>query len=469
MKLTPVPTSTHLTTSEPRIPGPSGLPLLGNMHQLLHDNLGFVVQMAHEYGDVVRYRLGPMPIYQINSPEGVQHILQDNNQNYSKDSLNFGSVKKVFGNGLLSSHGEFWLRQRRLMQPVFHRRRVATFGELMSKASEEHLAHWAQKTGDQAPLDIQEAMMALTLDIVLQALFNTRIGDEVEKFGKAVTTLLADMTFRFLHPYYPPVQVPTLRNRGFLRALKTLEEVIYQLVDERRQLLAQGNTEQIPDDLLTLLIQARDEETGEGMSDRQLRDETLTLYIAGHETTALTLTWACYLLARHVNVAQRLEEEVAQVLAERSPTLADLPQLPFLRSVVDETQRLYPPAWILNRQSIGEDEIGGYRIPAHSFVAFSPYVLHRHPEHWENPAEFDPERFVPERVRQRHRYAYLPFGGGPRQCIGRDFALCEAQLILATVLQRYRLHLLPGFTVQMQPLITLRPLHGLPMMLEPRS
>jgi cytochrome P450 len=456
-----------VTTEPLKVPGPSGAPLLGNSRALLKDNLGFVIKMAREYGDVVRYKMGPMPVYQVNHPDGVQHILQDNNRNYGKDTLNLPFVTMLLGNGLVTSDGDLWLRQRRLMQPAFHHRHVAALVEQMSQATLEMLAGWQPEAASGEPLDIAEEMMSLTLNIVNQALFTSQVSDETEAIRDAMAFLAEDMAFRFQLPFYPPPFVPTLRNRRFKKALATLDQTIQGIIDGRREILAAG--EAGPQDLLGQLMEARDEETGEGMDDRQLRDEVITMFIAGHETTALALSWAWYLLATHPEAERKLHDELSLVLDDRVPTAADLPALPYTRMVIDETVRLYPPAWISNRQSINEDVVCGYRIPAKSFVAFSPYVTHRNPELWPDPERFDPERFANGQGKERPRYAYFPFGGGPRQCIGKGFALVEAQLILATVAQRYRLRLAPGHEVRPTALMTLRPKGGLPMTLERRS
>jgi cytochrome P450 len=278
--------------------------------------------------------------------------------------------------------------------------------------------------------------------------------------AQAVTTLIEDIGYRFAVPFYPPPRVPTPRNRRHRLALAALDHAIYEIIAARRR----GDTS--GDDLLGLLIDVRDEQSGEGMSDRQLRDEVITLFVAGHETTAVALAWAWHLLAEHPGAAERVRAELAGALGDRAPATADLPQLPYARMVIDEAMRLYPPAWITNRQAIADDEICGYHIPAGAIVLISPYVMHRHPAYWENPERFDPERFTPERSAGRPHYAYFPFGGGPRQCIGKGLALMEAQLILGAVAQRFRLGHVPGHVVEPQALVTLRPRGGLPMIVE---
>lgn len=441
-------------------PGPRGTWILGSVKDFRRDQLGFMMEMALRYGDVARYRMANTSWNQINHPDGVRRVLQENNRNYGKGRLTRGILKPVLGEGLLISEGETWLRQRRLMQPVFHRRRVAAFGELMTEKTLEMLTRWEPAIESGKPVDVAAEMARLTLDVATEALFSSHVGEEPESIARAVTTLVEDVSFRFEAPLYPPLGVPTPRNRRVRAALRTLDGAVYHIIEERRR---NGGG----DDLLSLLLDARDEATGEAMSDRQLRDEVLTLFLAGHETTANALAWTFYLVAGHPAAERRLRDELAASGANGTPAVADLPRLPYSRMVIDEALRLYPPAWVTNRQVLAEDEIQGYRVRAGDFVMLSPYVLHRHPEFWERPEEFDPERFAPERSVGRPRFAYFPFGGGPRQCIGQSMALVEAQLILATVLGRCRLRLLSEKPVEIQALATLRPRGGLPMIAEP--
>jgi cytochrome P450 len=436
-------------------PGPRGNVVLGSIGDIYRDRLRFVLGLASTYGEVARYRVAHMKIYQVNSPAGVGRLLHDNHRNYSKDVATFGTLKLILGNGLFTSDGDFWRRQRRLAQPAFHRRRVAAFGELMTDATLAMLERWRPRVVQGQPLDVAAEFMRLTMDIVTRALFSTSVERDIDTIGDAITTLLNDVAFRFTFPFYPPLKVPTPRNRRFLAARATLDRGVYGIIAGRRQRPGEH------DDLLALLMEARDEETGEGMSDEQLRDEVITLFVAGHETTANALTWASYLLSTHVAVARRLETEVDEVLRGRIPTPADLPELRFTRMVIDETMRLYPPAWITNRRAIEADTVCGYRIPAGATISISPYVTHRDPTLWENPEGFDPDRFSAERSASRPHYAYFPFGGGPRQCIGKGFALMESTLVLALLTQRYGLHLVPGRPVETVAMATLRPRQGM--------
>ncbi|MEJ2598523.1 MAG: cytochrome P450 [Anaerolineales bacterium] len=436
------------------IPGPKGQLLMGSLADIQRDRLGFIAGLS-KYGPVAKFRVGPSTFIQVSSPDGVQHVLQANNHNYNKKSSGFEPLRDLIGNGLLLSDGDFWLKQRRLMQPVFHRQKIQAFVDMMGEETAAVLSHWEHNAASGEPLNIQQEMMRLTLSVITRALFQERVGDESGSVGKNLTILLADAVYRFEHPLYPPRSIPTRRNRRYRQAKAELYAVIDGLVDRRRGSVGEHN------DLLDLLMLAQDEETGEGMSSEQLRYEMVTLFIAGHETTALALSWAFYLLAQHPEARARLQAEAAQVLAGRIPTAADLANLKYARMVLDETMRLYPPAWLTNRRAIGADEIEGYAIPAGAELTVSPYATHHDASLWTEPSKFDPERFAPERSADRHRYAYFPFGGGPRQCIGNNFALMEAQLILAAINQKYCLDLVPGKPVETEALITLRPKDGL--------
>jgi cytochrome P450 len=349
-----------------------------------------------------------------------------------------------------------------MAQPAFHQRRVTAFGDLMTDATLAMLERWRPSVAQRQPLDVATEFMHLTLEVATRALFSASVERDVDAIGRAITTLLNEVTFRFTFPFYPPLKVPTPRNRRFLAAQATLDGVIYGIIAERRRQPGEH------DDLLALLMEARDEKTGEGMSDRQLRDEVITLFVAGHETTANALSWSSYLLSTHVAVARKMRAEVDEVLQGRIPTAADVPNLPYTRMVIDETLRLYPPAWITNRRAIEDDTICGYRIPADAIVSISPYVTHRDPTLWQNPEGFDPDRFAPERSSRRPHFAYFPFGGGPHQCIGKGFALLEATLVLALLTQRYELHLAPGRRVETVAMATLRPRYGMWMTAHPR-
>lgn len=431
-------------------PGPRGNLFLGNMYDLQRRPLQFLQRLARDYGDVTRVRYGIWPLYFVNHPDFIRHVLQEHHQNYNKDVIDYRLLRRFTGNGLLVNDGASWLHQRRLMQPAFHRQRIAAFGALMTGATLAMLERWETLAARGEAFDAATEMMGLTLRIVGQALFSTDTGAEGAWLGQAFTTMQAYLMKIFYQPLLVLPVVPARGKRQFLRAQAVLDETVEAIIQQRRQ------HPQERDDLLAMLLEARDEETGAGMDDRQVHAEVLTLLVAGHETTAVALGWTWYLLAEHPAAERKLHAELAAVLGGRAPTVDDLPNLPYTRMVLEESLRLYPPAWTFSRASIEDDEIGGYHIPKKSMVLVSPYTMHRHPAFWERPEEFDPERFTPERSANRPRFTYFPFGGGPRQCIGNLFALTEAQLILATVAQRYRLRVVPGHPVEPEPLITLR-------------
>jgi cytochrome P450 len=435
---------------------------MGVLPEIRRDRLAFIGRLITEYEHVVKLPLINMTTYFVSHPEGVKRVLQDNHRNYMKGRM-LDTLRRVAGNGLFTSEGDFWLRQRRLMQPAFHRRRIEGLAELMTQTTGQMLDRW-ERTADQGSvIDIEGEMSRLTMSIVSQALFGQTEDDENKVISPAVTVLLEDVTFRFDRPLYPPDFIPTPRNRRFKKARDVLDRTIFGIIERRRR---QGNPDRV--DLLSMLMGARDEESGQGMDDKQLRDEVLTMFVAGHETTAVTLTWALYLLSRHPGVARRLRDELDQVLNGQPPTVDNLSKLTYTRMVLDETLRLYPAAWMLQRQAIDEDHICGYRIPAGAQISISPYAMHHHPAYWKNPEGFDPGRFRPGHEQDRPRFAYMPFGGGPRQCIGKSFSLMESQLILAMVAQRYALHLNPGHQVVAAPKATLRPRGGMPMNLHDR-
>ena len=448
-------------TNIPLPPNARGSLLFGNLRDLTRNRLGFGAEMQRRYGEVVSYRLGLIRFTLISHPEHVKHVLQDNHRNYTKGFVLRNMLAPLLGEGLFTAEGEHWLRQRRLMQPVFHRTRIDAFGEIMTAETLKMLDRWGQYAETDRPLDIAGEMMRLTLTIVTRALFGADLGERARQIDHAFSTASEHLTYRFDHPLYPPTAVPTPRNRRFRAALRALDGIVYDLIAERRR------TGEDTGDLLSMLVFARDEETGASMSDRQLRDEVMTLLLAGHETTANALTWSWHLLSRHGEAEARLHAEV-DTLAGRVPTVSDLRRVPYARMVVEEAMRLYPPVWLTHRQAIGDDKIGGFRIPAGRIVVVAPWVTHRRPDIWPDPEAFDPERFSTERSAERPRGAYIPFSLGARQCIGMGFALTEAQLALLTAAQRFRLCQPPGHMVEPEPLLTLRPRGGLPMLVRKR-
>ncbi len=432
--------------------------LLGSASPMHHDPLGFLLA-TRRYGEVVGMRFVFSQAYLVYHPDDVKHVLQENHFNYNKDLFTYHMLHPVLGAGLFTNDGESWLHQRRLMQPAFHRKHLASYATLMAEATDAMLEGWQAHEEPEGPLDIAEEMMRLTLRIVGQALFSLDLSQETSTVGQAVSTLVK-LLGDYVYMPFPPISIPTPRNRHMQSAIHELDRVVAGIIKERRE------RESDTGDLLSMLLLARDEETDKGMNDHQARDEIMTLLLAGHETTANALTWTWYLLSQHPEVERRLHAELAAVLGGNAPTVEHLPRLTYTSMVLQEALRLYPPIWVLSRKAIAADELGGYSIPPGSMVILSPYATHRHPAFWERPEVFDPERFTPERAAARPHYAHFPFGGGPRQCIGSNFALMEAQLVLAAVAQRYRLRLAPGHPVVPEAKITLRPRYGMPMTLQ---
>ena len=363
-------------------PGPRENWLLGgSARQIQRDPLGFNISMLQRYGNVVAVRFLIWPTYMIFHPQDVKHVLQENHRNYNKDTYLIHFLRPLLGKGLFSNNGQSWLHQRRLMQPAFHRKQLATFGTMMTDVTGSMLERWQHAASDNQPLDVAQEMMQLTLRVAGQALFSLDLSDETDTVGQAFTALMTPFMDYIYNPL-PPLGFPTPRNRRIQHYIRTLDGVVQAIITEHRQRGADN------DDLLSMLLAARDEETGEQMNDRQLRDEVMTLLLAGHETTANALSWAWYLLSQHHDAESRLHAELEQVLGGRTPTVEDLHSLTYTYMVLDETLRLYPPVVGFNRKALADDEVGGYFVPAGTLIWLSPYTTHRHPAFWEHPDEF---------------------------------------------------------------------------------
>ena len=446
--------------SSNRPPTPRGVPLLGNILDAWRDPLDLFVRVERELGPVARLRFAGIDYYVLHDPDHIHHALVDGHRKYTK-SRNYVGLKAVVGEGLLTSEGDFWRRQRKLAQPAFHRNKLAGFVGAMVDDTASMLERWGKES---APwIDLHKEMMHLTFRIVGRTLFSTDIEGEARAIGEALTEALVWANRYAQALVHVPTWVPTAGNMRFRRAMKTLDALVYRIIADRR------DSGEDPGDLLGMLMNVTDEATRETMTDRQLRDEVMTLVLAGHETTANLLSWTFYLLSKHPDVARKVRAEVREVLGERTPALEDVGKLAYTKTVLEEALRLYPPAWVFEREAVEDDEIGGYRIAKGTIVAVSPWSLHRSTRLWDNPEGFDPERFGASATAARPKFAYLPFGGGPRLCIGNAFAMMEAQLILATVFQRYRPELVAGHPVEAEPLVTLRPRHGMRMWLRPVS
>ncbi len=430
-------------------PGPRGAPVVGVSSAILSDRLRFFTGVAQRYGDIAYMRAGRAELYLISRPEWIKYVLQENHRNYQKSRL-YRKMERLLGTGLVTSNGDFWLRQRRLAQPAFHRRRIAGMAGQIADQAAAVAERWASAAAEGRSVDMTAEMLRLTLQVISATMFSTSADSAAPTVERELQVVMDHTADTFWAPFDLSA-LPTPHNLRFRRSVAALDSVVMGIIEERRRTGRSG------DDLLGMLLEARDEETGAQMDDRQLRDEAMTIYMAGHETTASTLTWAWYLLSLHPLAARRLHAELDEQLGGRLPTLEDLPRLTELRMVLDEVMRLYPAAWMISRTPLKDDEIGGYRIPAGAVVSMSPYVVHRLPALWDNPEGFDPQRFSPERAAARQPYAFFPFAGGPRQCIGNSLALMESQLILATLAQRFRLDLLPGQRILPDPSVTLRP------------
>jgi cytochrome P450 len=409
--------------------------------------------------DIAYNRILFLHSFLINKPEYIEHVLLTHQRNYRKSDFLRSILGPLLGEGLLISEGEFWRRQRRIAAPAFHAKRVADLVTPITSCTEATLERWCAMTG---PFDIAAEMLALTLDIVARTMFSTDVGAEIASLRR-LTDVVVALRPSTLDLLGLPQWIRRPQTAAYRRAIAEFEALVARLLAERR---ADGRDR---GDLLSMLLAARDPETGEGMSDKQLRDEILTILLAGHETVANALTWTWYLLARSPQAEARLHEELDRVLGGRAPRFADLAELEWTRMVIEEAMRLFPPAHTITRTAIGEDCIGGVRVPAGASITISTYVTHRNPNLWSEPERFDPERFAPDAVARRHRFAYLPFGGGPRICIGNGLALAEAKAILATIAQRYRVRLVPGHVVEPIGLVTLRAKNGAWVTLEPRA
>lgn len=443
-------------------PGPRSKSILGGMPRSGDlGMLGYYLDNWREYGDIVRFRVGPITQHLVVQPDHIRHVLVTNRQNYTK-GIGMRKLKLLLGQGLFTSEGALWQRQRKLMQPPFTPKGVQPFGPDMTAAIASMLDEWAPRAARGEAFDVYFEMMRLALGIIARTMLSIEARDLAGDTAQAFTHVLEYITRHSMTVLDVPRFIPTRENRNFNRALAMLDALIDRVIAERR---ADPNP---PDDLLTLLLNARDE-NGAPLSHAQIRAEVMTIFFAGHETTALALTWAWYLLSQNPGPEEKLQGELDRVLQGRTPTVADLPALTYTNYVLQEAMRLYPPAAVFVRDALGPDEIGAYAIPKGSMIMLSPFITHRHAAFWDDPESFDPDRFSPKRSAGRHPYAYFPFGAGARKCIGNNFTMEEGALALAMIAQRFRLRLAPGAVVRPHMLGTLRPLDPLMMCLEPRG
>lgn len=438
-------------------PGPTGYLLIGVITPMIKHGADYLLSAFHQYGDVVQLNLlGSLRMFLISHPDDVEYVLQKNQRNYivKRPSLH---LTAMMGNGLTLSNGDLWLRQRRLMQPAFHRQKIEGLAAITARRIAETIAQW----GSGGQIDIASAMEQLSLNALLGAMFGSSIDpDATRRITRAVEFVLG-VAGRGMFLEVPPF-IPTPENLQVNKALNDLSQVILQLIDQRRRTVNENQSQ----DLLSLLLESQEDDLT-GMSEQQLRDEVTAMLVAGYETTAVTMTWMFYLIAQHPEVEQKLRQEIAAVVGDRAVTFHDLPNLHYANMVILESMRNYAPFWAMTRETVADDEIRGYHIPAKSLIAVSPYVTHKHPKFWVEPDKFDPERFNEERSSGRHRFAYYPFGAGPRVCIGERQAMLIIQLTLVTVLQSYHMALVPEHPVQIHTAMTIRPKYGMLMQIIP--
>lgn len=435
----------------PRPPGPSGFSLLVDFLRHGGDQLEFVTRNARNYGDIAYVKLGRWPSVLLGDADDIEQVLVKNHKNFIKSRMTLRHVTALFGKGLLTADGPTWQRNRKLAAPAFAGQQLVGYGPDIVALTRRMLETW--RDGDIR--DANQDMMALTLRIAAKTFMDSEVEQDIADVGNAMTTILEEVVWRFKRPFLISDRVPLPGNIRYRRAIATIDRVIARMIAERRVNGYAGRG-----DLLSRLMQARDEDDG-GMSDRQLRDETMTLLLAGHETTALVMAWSFYLLGQHPDVSRRLSEELASTVGDRAVTVADIASLKFTEGVVLESMRLYPPAWIISRESTTPFEIRNYTFAAGTSVFMSPWVLHRDPRHFAEPEMFRPERWMDGLAHRLPRCAYLPFGGGPRICIGHRFAMIEAILILATIAQQFSVEWRRDRPITLLPSITLRPREGI--------
>ena len=446
----------NTTKSLPVVPR---LRSIKNILRFVRNPIPILEEYGEEFGDTFTFYIGgkDMGILSTN-PDFVQHVLQKNHRNYHKSEVQTKILGRYVGKGLLTSDGPYWLQQRRLIQPGFHRKKLAALVDIMQNEIDDYLNKLDTQKNHNKVVDISKAMMELTFRVVAKSLFGSRVEEQdLNELGQNITILQEFIIKQIRQPFL----LPWFKISGQMKHHKNISDhsksIIMKYIHKRRKEAGEH------DDLLDMLINARYEDTGEGMTDQQLLDESLIIFVAGHETTANAMTWTWYLLSQHPDVIQKIKKELSEVLGKRSPTFEDLPKLAYLSQVIQESMRVYPPAWITDRVAIEDDEIEGYHIPKGTIVAPFIYGVHHSKNLWNQPDQFDPSRFEKSKLKDQHSFAYLPFGGGPRLCIGNNFALMEMQLIIARMIRRFDLELVEGQNIELMPMVTLRPKENLMM------
>lgn len=429
---TPVKNDHNLRTNGRAPTAPGRVPIAGHIPLWRKDPVKLLTEAAR-HGDVVRLEL-PGATYLLNHPSHVKHVLQDNNQNYRKGWV-FNRIKPYWGESLLTADGDTWRQQRRRVQPSFKRDHTAAFAPIVTGRTAEMLARWETVASSRQEVALYNEMTELALVIIGDVLFGVDLWADAAEMARAAQSALAVLKKRVAALAPLPLWIPSADNRRFNHSMRMLNDRISQIVERKREAGDEGHS------FLAMLMTARDTETGAAMTDRQLHEEILGMLQQGHDTVGESLAWTWYLLSLHPEVEHKLHLEISQVVGDRVPVVADLPRLPYAHMILEESLRVYPPVWVIPRDAINDDRIGGYRIPAGATILLSPYLTHRHRDFWENPEAFDPERFLPARSAGRPRHAYFPFGGGPRLCMGVDMAMMEMMLIMVMVAQRHRIHL----------------------------
>lgn len=438
-------------------PGPKGLPMAGSIFGYFRDMLGFLVRMREEYGDIAYFKLGSRKMYLVSDPELIKDILVTHNRNFTK-SRALQRAKIVLGEGLLTSEGESHVRQRKIIQPVFHHKRIKGYGDTMALYTAKMAEGW--ESGQ--VVDIHCEMMRLSLAIITKTIFDADVESESDEIGKSLTDIVT-LFPRLLFPYSEILdKLPLPGNKRCQEAMEHLDKIIYGLIEERR------NRKSKKEDLLAMLLEAQDEEGGAGMSDQQVRDEAITLFMAGQETTANSLSWTFYLISQNPEVERKLKEEIEAVLNGKLPSLDDLGKLTYTHKVFKEAIRLYPPAWAVARRAKEDYDLDGYTVPSGTDIFMSQFVVHRDPRHYKEPHRFNPDRWTKEFEEELPKFAYFPFGGGPRRCIGEPFAWMEGVIVLASIIPNWKMRLVPKQNIVPDALITIRPKHGVKMILEKR-
>ena len=434
-----------------QLPHPNSWSLLfGNLTQLRKERIQFFINQQKELGDIFQIKVPTRKVIVVSNPEWIKYVLVDNNKNFTK-SFAYDSIKIFLGNGLLTSEGEYWKRQRRLAQPAFHKEKLALMFNNMVEQSQKCINHIDSFTDTNQSINLNKELYKLTLDIVNSTLFYNEVDNTTDRIYHLVSKASEIISKRIDSPFQLPDWVPTLNNINQRIILKEMDELFFSIIDRRRQ------KQESHEDLLSMLMEAKDEETGEGMSNQQLRDEILTIFVAGHETTQIALSWTFYLLSTNPEKYKIVLKEIDETLNGELPTAINIRGLHYLKQVIDESMRCFPPAWIMGRKTIEKDVIDGYEIEADTNIIMPIYVVHHDERIWEKPYEFKPERFAMDEVKEKHKYSYFPFGGGPRLCIGNNFAIQEMQVCLAMLLQKYKIEIDENFVPELDPLVTLRP------------